>query len=184
MTHYNDLFGKSTPPKKRQTRLEKELVQYDKNSFDERLKRLQFIVKVFPKGYEFLGQMELIFTFDEAKSSFINGEFIASIILAQSFIEKVLHAHFAQLGHEEVAKKGLNEMIKFAKKNKLINEYILEKVDSIRKVRNPFTHFKEYSYPYSLSNRMFENKTQPYEQLEKDAKKAICFMFLLATHKL
>lgn len=184
MTQPTNLFGENVPQKKkRPTRLEKVLLDFDKNSFEERLSRLQFVDKVFPKGHSFLGQMELIYTFEEAKNSFINGQFIATIILAQSFIEKVFHVHFAELGYEAVAKKGLNEMIKFGKKNNLINEFILEKVDNIRKIRNPFTHLKEFSYPHSLTNRIFQNRTQPYEQLEKDAKEAICFMFLVATYK-
>lgn len=185
MTQLKNLFGENiTEGNRRLTRLEKALLDYDKNSFQERLARLQFIDKAFPKGHSFLGQMELLFTFDEAKSSFINGEFIGAIILAQSFIEKVFHAHFAELGHEMVAKKGLSEMIKFGKKNNLINEFILEQVDGIRKIRNPFTHLKEFNYPHSLTNRMLANKKLPYEQLEQDAKGAICFMFLVATHKL
>lgn len=185
MTESKNLFGERVPQKKnRPTRLGKALLNYDKKSFEERLARLQFIDKIFPKGHSFLGQMELLFTFEEAKSTFINGEFIGTIILAQSFIEKVFHVHFAELGYEKIAKKGLNEMIKFGKKNKLINEFILEKVDVIRKIRNPFTHLKEFTYPHSLSNRMFANKIQPYEQLERDAKEAICFMFLVATNKL
>ncbi len=130
-----------------------------------------------------MGEMEIIYTFEEAKDSFINGQFIATIILAQSFIEKLFHAHFIERGLDSIAKRGLSAMIKHGRKTQIISGFFLDRADELRKIRNPFTHLKEYDYPHKLSNRMYVNKTQPYEQLEKDAKNAISIMILVAIQK-
>jgi len=181
-----DLFENKTKRKKRIPRIEKELYKYDKDSFPGRLERLKLIDKYMPKGFIISGDMEFVYTFSEAKDCFIAGHFIATIILAQSFIEKIFHLYFENNGLDSVAKRGLDKMIKYAKRHKLIDPFILNKVDNLRLKRNPFTHLKDYSYPHSLSKRMVAKKTfiQPVELLEKDATEAIEVMLFLTTHKL
>ena len=167
--------------KKRPTRLEKALTDYDKSTYNERLRRLTYINKIYPKGLLLCGDMEFVFTFGEAKECFISGHFIATIILAQAFIEKTFYDIFIRKNLEKEAKHGLYKMIKYARKNNLINPTILDKVDTLRLKRNPFTHPKDWSYPHNLSHRAFNNKTQPSDQLEKDATEAIQVMLYLTT---
>lgn len=84
----------------------------------------------------------------------------------------------------KIANEGLASMIKFARKHKLINELVLNKVDDLRLKRNPFTHTKDYSYPHTLQRRILKNKSQADKQLETDAKEAIQILFLITRHKL
>jgi len=181
----NDLFGKKQAKvKKRHRRHEKGLIQYDNMTFEERLRRLTYISKIYPKGLLLVGDMEFVLTFGETKNCFINGHYIATIMLAQSFIEKIFYDFFTRNNLEKQARLGLDSMIKYAKQNNLINSLILNKVDSLRLKRNPFTHPKDWNYPHNLSNRVQKNMTQPHEQLEKDATEAIQVMFYLTSHKL
>jgi len=187
-THSNkpvDLFGDTLPQKKRRYRRhEKGLLQYDKMTFEERLRRLTYIAQIYPKELLLVGDMEFVFTFNETKDCYINGHYISTIILAQSFIEKIFYDFFVRTNLKKQAESGLAVMIKYAKQNNLINSLILNKVEDLRLKRNPFTHPKDWSYPHDLSKRMQRNKTQPHEQLEKDATEAIQVMFALAGHKL
>lgn len=90
-----DLFGKQAKAnKKRATKFEAALSRYDKTTFEERLERLKFMHKIFPKGLLLSGDMEFVFTFSEIKECFISGHFIATIVLAQAFIEKIFHQFF------------------------------------------------------------------------------------------
>ena len=130
------------------------------------------------------GDMEFVFTFGEIKGCFINGHFIATIVLTQSFIEKIFIEHFNSKNLTKETNNGLDRMIKYARKNAIIHSIILDKVDGLRQKRNPFVHSKDWSYPYSLSHRIIKNKTQPYEQLEKDAKEAIQVLFFIMNNKL
>jgi hypothetical protein len=185
MTTDKDLFGKAIKSaKKRPTRLEKALHDYDKFTYIDRLRRLTYINKIYPKGLMLAGDMEFVFTFGEVKECFISGHFIATIILAQSFIEKIIHGFFTSKNLEKETKFGLDNMIKFARKNNLIHPTILDKADILRLKRNPFTHSKDWNYPQSLSHRSFDNNIKPSDQLEKDATESIQIMFYLATHKL
>ena len=185
MTETRDLFGKKPKPKKkRPTKLESRLLKLDKNSFSGRLDRLKFIYKVYPKGLLLSGDMEFVFTFTEVKDCFISGHFIATIVLAQAFIEKIFRQLFIDNGQQKEANEGLASMIKFARKNKLINTLIIDKVDELRLKRNPFTHTKDYNYSHTLQRRTLKNETQPNKQLENDAKDAIQILFLVLHNKL
>jgi len=79
-----DIFGNAIKEKKkRKTKLEKYLTDYDIDTFNDRLARLTFVDKMYPKGLILAGDMEFVFTFGEIKECYINGHFIATIILTQ-----------------------------------------------------------------------------------------------------
>ncbi len=176
-----DLFGNKI--KKRKTQLEKSLAKYDRDSFEDRLKRLRFLNKIFPKGYGFISDPETIYIFDEAKMAFINGEFIATLILSQAYIERNLQKYFSTLGLKKDAKRGLKYMIDYARKHKLINEYILNKIDILRNKRNPFSHLKPYEYKFNITQRMFSEMKEPLPILERDAEEAISLMYHISITK-
>jgi len=57
-------------------------------------------------------------------------------------------------------------------------------VDNLRLKRNPFVHSKDLDYPHSLSRRSINNKTMPFEQLDKDAKEAMQILFYIMNNRL
>jgi hypothetical protein len=176
-------FGNERLKKKRKTRIESGLSKYDKSTFAERLDRLKTIRKIYPTGHWIVGEPELVYTFSEAKDCFIAGHFISTIVLTQSFVEKVIHGFFIEKGLMNEAKKGLDNMIKYSRNKNLINPYLLDKINLLRQRRNPFTHLKNFDYPHRFTKRMIENRLQPHEQLEKDAFEALQIMFLLSHYK-
>lgn len=180
-----DIFGNAIKEKKkRKTKLEKYLTDNDIDTFDDRLARLTFVNKMYPKGLILAGDMEFVFTFGEIKECYINGHFIATIILTQSFIEKVFIEFFNSKSLSKETNHGLDRMIKYARKKSLINSVILNMVDNLRLKRNPFVHSKDFDYPHSLSRRTINNKTMPFEQLDKDAKEAMQIMFYIMNNRL
>jgi len=185
MESNKDIFGNKIQVKKKgTTKLEKYLTDYDKQTFTERLARLSFINKMYPQGLILAGDMEFVFTFGEIKECYINGHFIATIVLTQSFIEKVFIEFFNSKNLSKETNNGLDRMIKYARKKSLINSVILNMVDNLRLKRNPFVHSKDFDYPHSLSQRTINNKTLPYEQLDKDAKEAMQILFYIMNNKL
>ena len=180
-----DLFGKNVASKKK-TRLEIMLASYDKKSFTDRLERLGYLKKVFPKGFGFVSDLETAYILDEAKMAFVDGAFISTILLSQAFIERKFQGYYSGLGFANIAKKGLKAIIDHAKQNGTIHVFLLDKVDELRKIRNPFVHLKEYEHEYNLSQRMYKSyiKTkqfkQPFQLLYEDAKAAISLMYVVA----
>jgi hypothetical protein len=105
---------------------------------------------------------------------------LATIVLAQAFVEKLLHAQYYKLGFSKVANKGLNAILQHAKQNNTISSFLIKQIDEVRLFRNPITHTKAQDYPYGLDKRSYDNKTSPFIQLEKDAKKVVEIATLLA----
>lgn len=185
MTQDSDLFGNKIKLKpKRKSKLERELIEFEKTTFDERLKRLEFINKFGPKNYSLMGDMEFVFTYNEIERCYIYGNFIATLILSQSFIEKLLASFLISKGYEKETNYGLEKMLKCAIKKNLIHPKICEMLDKIRLKRNPFVHSKDWEYPHLLSKRTYENKNLPEEQLENDAKEAMQILFAVFAIKL
>ena len=185
-----DLFGKKIIDKKRKTRLEMSLLKYDKNSLQERIERLKYINKIFPKRYGIAADMETVYVFSEAKMAFINGEFISTILLCQAFIERNLQMYYERIGLSGIGRRGLKAILDHAKKNKTIISYLIEKIDELRKKRNPFVHLKEIEHEYNLDRRMFKALEegrpfkQPFEILQEDAKASISLMYAVFITKL
>lgn len=185
-----DLFGKTVRPRKRLSRLEASLRRYDVDSFDERLGRLQYVQKVFPHGMMLGADQETVYIFGETKMAFINGEFISTVLLAQAFIERILQSHYEALGHGKVARQGLSAILKHAKKNRVLHDYLIDKADALRLKRNPFTHLKPFDHEFTMSQRMIREYSsfgvfrQPIEIMAADAKDAITLMYAVVTTKL
>lgn len=170
-----DLFGKKVVKKK--SMLEKAIEKYDRNSFKDRLKRLKYLNEVFPKGYSFLSDIETAYIFDETKMAFINGEFIATLMLSQAYIERKLQNYFSSIGLATEAKRGIKYIISYARKHGLIDEFLLDKIDLLRKKRNPFSHLKPYEYEFNISHRLKKEMKEPLLIIEKDAHEAISLMY-------
>lgn len=180
-----NLFGERIVRKKRKSRLESELAKYDEETFDDRLNRLKYLHSVFPHGIIF-SSIETSFIFEEVKMTFINGEFISTLLLSQAFIERMLQSYYKYLGYSNVSKRGIKSIITHAKKNKIIITFFLNKIDELRRKRNTFSHLKEFSYEHNLSQRLFKGLRSGKEDvtyfnlLEEDAKGAVKLMYSVA----
>jgi hypothetical protein len=182
-----DLFGKKVVKPKSKTKLEISLAKYDSDSFNDRLERLKYLDKIFPKGYGFGADVETVYIFGEAKMAFINGEFISTILLSQAFIERKLQMYYNSIGLDNIANRGLKAITDHAKKNNTIHDFLIVKIDTLRKKRNPFVHLKEIDHEYNLDQRMVKSignakgLKQPFEILIDDAKEAIALMYAIFT---
>lgn len=175
-----DLFGndlKADPA-------EQELRNYDTHSFNERLKRLRIINQVFPFGYREYGSDESIRIFDEAVHSYIFAQYIATIILAQAFIERRFQEYFHIRHDNKRAKYNLDNFIKEFKGTDFLPDYIFEKIDKIRLKRNPFVHHRMPLQKDTLMARAINSNTHPDELLHQDAKDALEVMFHMVKRRI
>ncbi len=178
-----DIFGNKIEKKKRKSRLESGLLKYDTSTFSSRLERLKYINKIFPDGISMMADIETIFIFDEAKMAFINGEYISTILLTQSFIKRIIQHHYNSIGLNKESQKGLKYLVKHAKENQIIHEYLLDKIELLRKKRNPFTHLKSNNHEFTINNRFYKNLNKfedIHKMLENDAKDAMSLMYTVS----
>jgi hypothetical protein len=176
-----DMFGH--PIKKRTDRHERLLARIDKQTFARRVERLKFVESITGKT-GLMGSLEAVFVFQEAGWSYINGSYISTIMLAQAFIERYLHDVMVERGLDSEANRGAQAIIKYCRKHQLVNEFLLEKFDRLRQIRNPFVHVKPYDHPFTLSQRIFDEKAQPVEIIENDAKEALSLMYTILLTRL
>ena len=178
-----DLFKEKISINRKRNLLEKSLSKYDRNSFRERLKRLKFIYKIFPKNYWFISDIKTMYIFDETKMAFINGEFVAVLMLSLAYIERKTQLYLSALGFAKESKRGLKFMVDFARENNLLSTFLLKKVDLLRNRRNPFSHLKDCNHKFNISQRILKEMKEPLSMLERDAYEAISLMYFISTFK-
>lgn len=173
-----DLFGR--PVLVRRTRSQIELERHDRETMNGRIARLNYVKRVHPVG-GFGMPIESLIIFTEAKMAFIDGLFVSVLLLCNSFIEHVLGSLLEGRSFRKEAKAGLAVQIDCARKNGILDDYLLEKADRLREIRNPFVHLKPFDHEHSIGRRMMRAGRDPYDILEADARTALSIMYAFAT---
>ena len=127
--------------------------------------------------------VETALIFEEAKSSFVCGNFVAAIVLAAAFVEHWFVASLNSRGYQKGASQGLAAAIKCARDNGLVSPLILDKADRLRLIRNPFVHLKSMDHEHIISHRMAKARQfHMWELLDADAREALTAMYGVATY--
>lgn len=169
-----DLFGNSVDNR---DSFEKELHDFDKSTFNERLSRFRYFYRYFPEFSNIIfGSDESYRIFKEVQSCFINAEYTAVVILALSFIERRFQESLKINGFETESKFTLNNILKKFKGNSAIPDYFIDKVDKLRLKRNPFVHLRDVMDKNNLFSRSSMKYLDSELILENDAD-AISLMF-------
>lgn len=126
--------------------------------------------------------METHYVFEEAKSTFVYGHFVAAIVLAAAFIEHWFFAHLAARGYKKEGSKGLAASIQCARDHKLVPLFLLDKADHLRLIRNTFVHLKSFENMHNIGQRSVNQRKRPEHLIEQDAKEALTIMYGVALH--
>jgi hypothetical protein len=157
--------------------LKNNILSTDKKTLSRRLRRYVFIYKEFgpPVDMLLVGGIPSMFAINELKSAFFNGLDMATILLAQSFIEHSLGGSFIMIGEDKVAESGFSELIDNALHKGQISKKLAVKLHELRKIRNPYTHPKSGLSLRSYMGHLMHRKKYllPECLAERDAKRAI-----------
>jgi hypothetical protein len=147
----------------------------------ERINRLKWISGKIPKvnyvGY--IGGQMAYFLFEEARYSFIYGQFLACIVLGLSFIEQSLASQFYASGRDELERANISKLLQEARNNNWISENDLANLERARKIRNPITHYRRPGYEDTIEWRSVEDNNHPIKIIEEDAYHVMETMFHL-----
>ena len=80
-----DLFGK--PVRKRRPRYEAALEKHDRKTLRDRAARVRWLSGTIPRNLMIGASLETVLVFEEAKDSFVYGNFVAAVVLAAAFVE-------------------------------------------------------------------------------------------------
>lgn len=151
------------------------LVRSDEMTREERARRLEWLAPHMGGPGAISGAVEALALLEEARVCFIQGQFIATLLVATSFIE---HTLAEELEGEFPLKKRptVEDLIKAARTKLSVPVDLLDRTDRIRRLRNPYTHLRPTNDPDRLGNRYREERRHPNAVMEDDAKLAISTM--------
>ena len=137
---------------------------------------------VFPKGLTYMLPPETHFLFQEIKAAFVAGHCISVVLLTQAFIEHYYHLCLQHSPHASVADRGLAVITECLRSHHLEHDIILDRIDALRRIRNPFTHLKDFQHPQTLSQRGIAAQDNPVNLMEQDAKDSLDALFAIFQH--
>jgi hypothetical protein len=175
-----DLLGKRI--RQRRPRYEAAIKRADLRAVPVRAERIRWVAKAIPRNTGFLMPMDTYYVFEEAKSCFIYGQFVATVVMSVSFIEHWLAGKLHNRGLHRESSSGLAAMVACARKKGFVAEVILDRIDSLRLKRNPFAHLKEMNHEHSLGARSVSQGRHPVDVLEEDAREALALMYAVALY--
>ena len=111
----------------------------------------------------------------EARTSFVHGNFVATVLLSQGLAEHMLAAHLAtSLDIEELPERiTFQETLRRCLARELITETDAADLRRLMALRNPLSHFRSIGDPSNLSRRVLEEGLTAEEHLRRDATFAI-----------
>lgn len=152
------------------------LEQSDEMRRSERAERIEWLsTHQISLGFV-VGPMDSMAVLGEARDCFIEGHYIASLLLSVAFIE---HTMIDELVEHGVAKYGISfiDAIRLSREAELFSPEMLSGADRLREIRNPFAHRKNRDHKHSFGNRFMEEQVHPRSILERDAKAALALMY-------
>lgn len=164
-----DLLGSRI--RRRRPAYEVALERRDAQTRPERAARVRWLNKNLPA---WMGMpSDSWFVFNEAKSTYVDGYFIATVVLASAFAEHWLSGRLSAQGFDKEAGRGLAACIRCARKHQAWPDFILDRLDRLRRIRNPFIHLKGFDHDHNLSQRSWLDMKHPGEVAAEDAKFAL-----------
>jgi hypothetical protein len=111
----------------------------------------------------------------EARSSFIHGNFIATVMLCQGLAEHVLASHMSMrlAGTPLPVRLQFKDTLERSLEDGVITEALAKDLKTLMALRNPLSHFRDINDPSNLSRRAINSATHPQEHLLNDATFAI-----------
>ncbi|MCX6894939.1 MAG: hypothetical protein NTZ16_05440 [Verrucomicrobia bacterium] len=152
-----------------------DIKETDAASRAARLERLEFLLAEFgpPADMMLIGGIGAMFAIQELQSSFLNGNYMATIFCCQTFAEHSLAGGYALSGQDALVESGFKKLIDQSLADGTISTRVAERLHELREMRNPYTHPRVIRKRQSLLDRIVATTGDPHSMAEKDARDAI-----------
>jgi hypothetical protein len=144
------------------------------------LRRLKWHARIHPGDYVIGVPLETFHLLREAKMTFVEGNFVATILVCGAFIEHVLSSQLESRGFSREARSGIRSIVECLRGQQSRLEPILDQVVHMQNIRNSFVHLKPFNHPYVLGQRSMKSQRPDIALLEEDAKRALSLMYTVA----
>jgi hypothetical protein len=126
------------------------------------------------------GQVALA-AWTEARTNFVHGNYVATVLLCQSLAEQVLAAHLSMAleSVELPSRISFHETLRRCVANQVLSVKDSEDLRHLMELRNPLSHYRNFDDPSNLSRRSIETRSPEQQQLLEDATFGISVAFRL-----
>jgi hypothetical protein len=152
------------------------LAEADTASRNKRAERIIWMSNYNQRPSMIMGSNEALGVLSEAADAYRDGHFISVILLAQALIEHELVGELVLLKKAK-GDESLVIALKLAKKNQVLTDELVNRIDQLRVIRNPFAHHKKSDHEHSFTNRYRTRKIHPQVLLQEDAQEAFKLMY-------
>lgn len=134
----------------------------DVGTREDRVKRAEFLLKEFgpPADMLLTGGFGAVFAIHELKSSFLNGNYMATIFCCQTFVEHSLAGRYALNGQDTVVEVGFKNLIERSLADGFLTAELAKRLHELREMRNPYVHPRILPNRESLLDRMLATSRQ------------------------
>ncbi|MXV95248.1 MAG: hypothetical protein F4Y07_03030 [Gemmatimonadetes bacterium] len=141
-----------------------------------RVLRLRDLLDTMPvpfDGLTFLGGETSQICFDEVRRCYMDGSYVAVVLLSLAYVERELAAVLYAAGWEAAKKAPLGEVLRKAHQDGWLSDLEWRTYQELAHLRNSHAHFRSPGSSESMMARMVEENAYPREVLAKDAKRAL-----------
>lgn len=138
----------------------------------QRAERLAWLTTITPQAeiWTFSGGWLALHLFEEARYSYVYGQFLATTLLGFAYAEHSLAALLYGAGRDDVERARSEKLFQEARRTGWLTDDELAALEKARQLRNALTHFRR---PLDRSLPEFRSLAEdraPYEVLESDAR--------------
>lgn len=111
----------------------------------------------------------------EARSSFVHGNFVATVLLCQGLVEHLLAAHLhVDLLIEDIPNRiPFRETLRRCRERDVIDDQDVADLQKLMALRNPLSHFRHVDDPGNLDRRSLDTRQHGADLIRHDAVFAI-----------
>jgi len=149
---------------------------FDDNSRIERAKRIDWASSLYQSPGLVCGELIPLDLMEEARVSFVNGQYIAAILCAASAVEHFLVSEL-ESNTSSSRKRTLGESIREAESAQMYSAETICCLRELNELRNPLAHRRRADDASTLANRYLMQQMHPEVLKKKDAKLSLEIMY-------
>jgi hypothetical protein len=152
------------------------LAESDEQRRSGRADRILWVLALRPQVGAMVGPLDTITILSEARECFIDGHYIATVLLATAFVEHTLVDELSERGLTK-PRVQFSDALKIASENRIFPDELISRTRNLSLIRNAFTHRKPLDNPDSFGYRFQAGGVHPARILEEDAKQFLALMY-------